>query len=594
MRTWAKSGRTVLLTASFVALGVGIVPGTALADTTDGTSSVLGGNQVQAPISAPIDISGNALAIFGTANAASTGGTKVVNGGGVGNNETSGTSSVGGGNQIAAPISAPINACGNAIAIFGTADAGCKGGAQVINDSGSGGGNKTDGKYSVLGGNQLTAPISAPINACGNAIAIFGSSEAGCKGGAEVINGAGQGGDVTSGTGSVGGGNQVYAPVSAPVNVCGNAAAIFGTAVAGCEGGAKVVNQSGKGGMVTNGEHSVLGGNQVNAPASAPVNVCGNAIGNAVAGCKGGAEVENTGKVDPSGKNSVGGGNQVHTPVSVPVNVCGNAAAVLGNAAAFCEGGATVRTSEPGGMYTNGDNSVLGGNQVYAPVTAPINVCGNVVAVVGNAVAGCVGGSHADGSGAPHIKTSGKNSVGGGNQIVAPVKAPIDVCGNAVTVVVGHAVARCGTELVQKHTRLPVVPGLAQGLPVTGALPALSKHGALPMRAPSEPVPGLLAGLPGGDLTGIGGLSGTFPTGQSLREHVPSSALPVTGDLQLPATGGTLEPLQQVTGLTGALPMASSSEPSTVPGTPLVLLAGALMAAASVTGAALRRLVRRR
>ncbi|MEO5873628.1 MAG: chaplin family protein, partial [Streptosporangiaceae bacterium] len=92
MRMWAKGGRAVMITASFVALGASCVfPGTSFADTTNGDHSVLGGNQVEAPISAPVDVSGNALAIFGTADATSQGGTKVVNksGGGKGN-KTSG------------------------------------------------------------------------------------------------------------------------------------------------------------------------------------------------------------------------------------------------------------------------------------------------------------------------------------------------------------------------------------------------------------------------------------------------------------------------------------------------------------------------
>jgi len=41
----------------------------------------------------------------------------------------------------------------------------------------------------------------------------------------------------TSGNGSVLGGNQVSVPVSVPVNVCGNAAAVLGKATAKCRGG---------------------------------------------------------------------------------------------------------------------------------------------------------------------------------------------------------------------------------------------------------------------------------------------------------------------------------------------------------------------
>jgi small secreted domain DUF320 len=43
--------------------------------------------------------------------------------------------------------------------------------------------------------------------------------------------------------------------------------------------------------------------------------------------------------------------------------------------------------------YTSGSHSVLGGNQVVVPISIPINVCGNAVAVVGIAGAGCKGGA---------------------------------------------------------------------------------------------------------------------------------------------------------------------------------------------------------
>ncbi|MFI9202946.1 chaplin family protein [Streptomyces sp. NPDC053048] len=38
---------------------------------------------------------------------------------------------------------------------------------------------------------------------------------------------------------------------------------------------------------------------------------------------------------------------------------------------------------------TTGEDSILGGNQVIAPISAPIDVCGNAVAVLGNAPSGC-------------------------------------------------------------------------------------------------------------------------------------------------------------------------------------------------------------
>ncbi|WP_188189224.1 chaplin [Nonomuraea sp. SYSU D8015] len=48
--------------------------------------------------------------------------------------------------------------------------------------------------------------------------------------------------DVTSGNGGVLSGNQVHLPVSVPINICGNAVAIIGKAIAGCKGGAVVVH----------------------------------------------------------------------------------------------------------------------------------------------------------------------------------------------------------------------------------------------------------------------------------------------------------------------------------------------------------------
>ncbi|GIH75513.1 hypothetical protein Plo01_19420 [Planobispora longispora] len=234
MRTWAK--RTT--PAALLALGVMTFGGTALADT-DGDHSAGGGNQVNLPITLPIDISGNAVGAFGESDAGSRGGASAGNNGGSApSGRTSGTSSVGGGNQVDAPITAPINACGNALSLFGTSDANCRGGSSANGSSRSGSGGTTSGRSSVLGGNQANAPITAPINVCGNSVAAFGEAFTGCRGGSD----AGQGrssstGGRTDGSFGAGSGNQVNAPIGAPINVCGTAAAVLGDAAAGCLGG---------------------------------------------------------------------------------------------------------------------------------------------------------------------------------------------------------------------------------------------------------------------------------------------------------------------------------------------------------------------
>ena len=46
-------------------------------------------------------------------------------------------------------------------------------------DAGIGGGNG-----GVLSGNQVFIPVSIPVNVCGNSVAVLGISRAGCRGGA--------------------------------------------------------------------------------------------------------------------------------------------------------------------------------------------------------------------------------------------------------------------------------------------------------------------------------------------------------------------------------------------------------------------------
>ncbi|GAA1524457.1 hypothetical protein GCM10009678_02170 [Actinomadura kijaniata] len=557
MRTWAiGTARTAALTASFVALGASAIPAAAFADTTSGQSGVLGGNQVNLPISAPVDISGNG-------HGKSKGGATVHNNsGGGGGQQTSGKHGVASGNQVNAPISAPVNACGNALGVLGSAKAGCKGGATVRNNGGASG-QQTSGKSGVASGNQINAPVSAPVNVCGNALAVFGSAEAGCRGGAKVDNG-GHGGQVTDGTSGVIAGNQVNAPVSAPINICGNSAALFGDAVAGCDGGAKVKNGGRTGaGQQTSGKSSVGGGNQVNAPISAPVDVCGNAVGNATADCDGGASVRNgghgTGSQTTNGDHSVLGGNQVNAPVSVPVSVCGNAVAVLGEAGAFCQGGAHVRSSSGGDQTTSGTGGVLAGNQVNAPVTIPVNVCGNAVAILGDAAAGCHGTAVVEGP-----QSSG-NHTKGGNQTHAPTKAPVDVCGNIVQVA-GKTDPQCGGngpswggyhsyEKNGKASRTPGLPAVrelpralpmspAAALPAMPKLPAASDAARAAKPEPLPAVPSLGNGLPQLPLDTGRTVKGLPVQNPAARTATPAPAmdLPMVGALPVKPSALPLDP----------------------------------------------------
>ncbi|GAA4234370.1 hypothetical protein FHR32_002974 [Streptosporangium album] len=546
MRTWVKgTAPAALLALGVMALG----SGTALADTS-GDGSIGGGNQLNLPITLPIDISGNAVAVAGESAASSQGGASVENLGGGGiPGETSGRGSILGGNQVTAPITAPVNACGNALSVFGRSQAGCKGGASVRNGGrGGAGGNRTDGDHSILGGNQIVAPITAPVNACGNAVAVFGDAVAGCEGGASVRNGGrgGAGGNTTSGRGSILGGNQIVAPITAPINVCGNSVAVLGGAFSGCKGGAEVTDGGGPGwpggpgcpghpgrpcgpgGPGGHGGKGYLGGQGGQ----------GGPGWNGGGGWNGGPGRKGSTGNDTDGRFGAGSGNQIVAPITAPVNVCGNAVAVLGGAFAGCKGGASVKNGGRGGVggnTTSGRGSILGGNQIVAPITAPVNVCGNAVAVLGDAAAGCLGGSYV---GEP----------GGGHR--------------------GHW-ARMAT-----HKNSGLVPALP-------AMPALG--GAMPGTAAQDsglPVAGAMR-----DMAGLPELPVT-PGTQAGAQQAGSPMAPVTGLVSSTPLGGAL-PVSGLGLMSAAQPVGVTGMNS---GSLAALLLGALAAASATLFVATRRL----
>jgi hypothetical protein len=192
-RWFSAAAATAVLTAGFA-----LPASAAFADSGNGNAgilSALSGNVVNAPVSAPIDLCGVAAGVLGFANAGCAGGadstTIVGNGGGLGGgnngNGNAGIASVGSGNTVNAPISAPVNVCGVAAAVGGGANAGCHGGSGSTTIVGNGGGNNGNGNAgiaSVASGNTVNAPISAPVNVCGVAAGVLGFANAGCHGGA--------------------------------------------------------------------------------------------------------------------------------------------------------------------------------------------------------------------------------------------------------------------------------------------------------------------------------------------------------------------------------------------------------------------------
>jgi ChpA-C len=148
------------------------------------------------------------------------------------------------GNDVNAPVSAPIDVCGVAVALLGGANAGCEGGAAsntVILGGNGGSGSGNAGGAAIGSGNNVTAPVSVPVSVCGVSGAVGGFANSGCQGGAAsntvILGGNGGSDSGNAGGAAIGSGNNVTAPVSVPVDLCGISVALAGFSDAGCQGG---------------------------------------------------------------------------------------------------------------------------------------------------------------------------------------------------------------------------------------------------------------------------------------------------------------------------------------------------------------------
>ncbi|MFJ4036812.1 chaplin family protein, partial [Microbacterium sp. NPDC090007] len=87
---------------------------------TDGSDSIGGGNQAVLPISVPVTVGGNAVSVIGDSeskDATTTGGS--TGSGSGGDVSTDGSDSILGGNQAALPVQVPVTIGGNAVSVIG-------------------------------------------------------------------------------------------------------------------------------------------------------------------------------------------------------------------------------------------------------------------------------------------------------------------------------------------------------------------------------------------------------------------------------------------------------------------------------------------
>ncbi|MDT0331890.1 chaplin [Nocardiopsis lambiniae] len=213
----------------------------------------------------------------------------------------------------------------------------------------------------------------------------------------------------------------------------------------------------------TSGSGGVGSGNQIIVPVDIEAGLCGNSLavlGISKATCTQVSKVlyETSGKGGAStdGSGGVASGNQIIVPVDAAIDACGNAVAVGGVSKAECLEVVEVLEEESAdGTYsTDGSGGVASGNQIIVPVDAAINICGNSVAILGAASSKCttiinIIQAAPENEGSPEATTDGSGGVASGNQVVVPVDVATDICGNAVGVL-GLAEASCLEAISEK------------------------------------------------------------------------------------------------------------------------------------------------
>jgi hypothetical protein len=285
--------------------------------------------------------------------------------------------------QAHLPIQAPVNLCGNAIGLLGSANAYCVGGAdanfasgqqpyypptffppqgggygngnrgahpaQLMNQyrfgGGGGGGGDTDMNSAlnvgIANGIQVDAPIQIPVNLCGNAIGILGSANASCVSTGAQANLFSPNRNQTpltwpNGQPSVNPSRTTVAPVAKPTT----AKAVAVKAKPGAKPTAVKATPTKKGLAAKPGKQTRKTEGGLLANLLSPVTGLLTGVERGLGGWQG----DRCGDVDMNSFGNVGiaNGIQAHAPIQVPVNLAGNAIGIGGTANAYGIGGANA------------------------------------------------------------------------------------------------------------------------------------------------------------------------------------------------------------------------------------------------------------
>jgi hypothetical protein len=328
-------------------------------------------------------------------------------------------------------------------------------------------------------GTQVAVPIQIPVNACGIGVGAvigvgIGASGACLNGAVDNVNGVDHGkqhgkqaakvgpkGDykkedartesvtqVSAGNDGILNGTQAYVPIQVPVNACG----IGVGAVIGVGAGLSGICANGAANDINGVDGHGKSGMKHDAPMVAPASGSHAPKKHAK---KEDARTESATQVS-AGNDGILNGTQLYAPIQVPVNACGiGVGAVVGVGLGFsgiCANGAANDINESARtesvtQVSHGNDGILNGTQIYAPIQVPINVCGIGVGVLGVGAGfsgACINHAINDVNADESASTKqtedltqvsdDNDGILNGTQIAIPIQVPVNVCGIGVGV----------------------------------------------------------------------------------------------------------------------------------------------------------------
>ncbi|GAA4637447.1 hypothetical protein GCM10023196_091240 [Actinoallomurus vinaceus] len=237
----------------------------------------------------------------------------------------------------------------------------------------------TSGDHSLLGGNQI--PVTVPNLLAGNAVNVLSPHSSASTGSTQrlrysyhhrsnTIQATSLGGS------SLGSDNQVIAPVTAPIIICGNAISAEGLGTATCKGHSSI----------TSGTSSAQASSACNATcgqtSTACNATCGQTSSSCNAACAPAAPAE-----PPAPVCSQACAPAIPAPAKPAAPVCSQTCQQVG-APVACQETCAQHSAQSTDMARN---QLLSNNQAIIPVTAPIMICGNSGAIRGIAASSCEG-----------------------------------------------------------------------------------------------------------------------------------------------------------------------------------------------------------